>query len=213
LAAVETCPEGTGSNISPACFVDQLRKVEEGECILKDPKASLFGFGTNASMEEAFSLDVNCDTGFWEMLGETADPRCNEWLRQKSLAENETKIDFINEVLNKSASLSPYSALAVIISESGWTGTILDSGFDMRSIAGYGNQIREFQCNEGSYGVTIQKDTEYGTLSVLVIQGGKVMDNDATGASYGLVSLSGKCGSIGAPMDILTQAVQAGKID
>lgn len=156
-------------------------------------------------MREAISLDVDC--GIYQ-----ADPRCNEWLRQKSLAENETKTRFVNEVFNTAANLSANSALAVIVAESGWAGTLMDSGFDMRSIAGYGNEMREFYCGTGSYGVTIQNDSTLGILRVLVIQGDKVIDEGATGADYGIVSLSGSCGSPGLGMDLVAEAVQMGKI-
>ena len=139
-------------------------------------------------------------------------PRCGEWLRQKSLAENETKTRFVNEVLNTSASLSPSSALAVIVAESGWRGAVMDSGFDTESIAGYGNDLRELYCDTGPYSITIQKDSSVGILVVLVIQGNDAIDKGFTGADYGIVSLSGSCGSIGVGMEEVTEAVQMGKV-
>jgi hypothetical protein len=49
-------------------------------------------------------------------------------------------------------------------------------------------------------------------LRALVIQGAKVIDECATGEDYGIVSLSGSCGSQVAGMGLVAEEVQMGKI-
>ncbi|MGB7884024.1 MAG: hypothetical protein WBL44_14965 [Nitrososphaeraceae archaeon] len=51
-----------------------------------------------------------------------------------------------------------------------------------------------------------------GMLRALVIQGAKVIDECATGEDYGIVSLSGSCGSQVAGMGLVAEEVQMGKI-
>ncbi|MGC2308546.1 MAG: hypothetical protein WA461_09085 [Nitrososphaeraceae archaeon] len=49
-------------------------------------------------------------------------------------------------------------------------------------------------------------------LRTLLIQVSKVIGEGATGADYGIVSLSGSYGSQGAGMGLIAEAIQMGKI-
>ena len=45
----------------------------------------------------------------------------------------------------------------------------------------------------GTYSLNVQKKAEYGTLTVSVVQDGKVLDARSTSAPFGTVSLAGTC--------------------
>ena len=86
-------------------------------------------------------------------------------------------------------------AIAVIISDSNWSGTILDSSFDSATRQGYGDLSIPFDCNgyDSMYSLSIQKQSEYGDLTVAVVKDGKILGSGFTTADYGTVTFSGYC--------------------
>jgi hypothetical protein len=91
---------------------------------------------------------------------------------------------------------TPNIAFLMIHSDSGWSATILDSGFDSATKDGSGNSIIEFECKPdflSIYSLSAQKQTESGYLFLTVVQNGHFIDDASTNAAYGMVSLSGEC--------------------
>jgi hypothetical protein len=43
------------------------------------------------------------------------------------------------------------------------------------------------------YSISVQKQSEGGSLSIAIVQNGKVLDEGKTSAAYGIASLSGNC--------------------
>ena len=74
-----------------------------------------------------------------------------------------------------------------IQSNTSWAGSI-GAGGSSRSIEGSGSQ--SFQVSGTIAVAVIQKQTEYGTLTVSILKGGRVLDSQTTTASYGVVSVS-----------------------
>ena len=78
----------------------------------------------------------------------------------------------------------------------GWTYIINDSGHDIttyESTAGSGTYNLDCSESIGTYSLNVQKKAEYGTLTVSVVQDGKVLDAGSTSAPFGTVSLAGTC--------------------
>ena len=87
------------------------------------------------------------------------------------------------------------AATLVIKSNTKWSGSIMDSGFDMASQDGSGNQNFEVDCSQGMkiYSTMFQKQDESGSLTVSLIQDGNMLDTKTTTAAYGVVSIAGNC--------------------
>jgi len=87
------------------------------------------------------------------------------------------------------------AATLEIKSDTKWSGSIMDSGFDMATQDGSGNQNFEVDCSQGMkiYSATIQKHDESGFITASLIQDGNVLDSKTTTAAYGLVSIAGTC--------------------
>lgn len=91
----------------------------------------------------------------------------------------------------------PEKAFLYIMSDSGWSATIFDSGMDSFTQDGSGNRKIEFECKPGfmsAYSISVQKQSETGRLGVVIIQNLDVLDGGNTNAAYGIVSLAGNCG-------------------
>ena len=91
---------------------------------------------------------------------------------------------------------TPDKAFLMIHSDSGWSATIFDSGFDSATKDGSGNSIIEFECKPdflSTYSLSAQKQSESGYLFLTVIQNGHYIDDASTNAAYGVVSLSDEC--------------------
>lgn len=72
-------------------------------------------------------------------------------------------------------------------SNTDWAGSIGADG-SSRTIEGYGSETREVT---GTIAVAvIQKQTDYGYLTVTILQNGKVLDSQTTTAAYGVVNVS-----------------------
>jgi len=85
-------------------------------------------------------------------------------------------------------------AVLVIHSDTEWSGSILDTNFDSATIDGSGHDKIQFPCISGGvYSMGFQKQTDYGYLSLFLIQEGDAIDMKFTIADYGMVSLSGTC--------------------
>ena len=103
------------------------------------------------------------------------------------------------ETLNsliESSKASPDKAFLSINSDIGWSATILDSEFDSFTQDGSGDSNIEFECTPGFmsiYSISVQKQSEGGSLSIAIVQNGKVLDEGKTSAAYGIASLSGNC--------------------
>ena len=77
---------------------------------------------------------------------------------------------------------------------SGWTYIINDSGHDISTYDSTGGSATyNLDCSIGTYSLNVQKKAEYGTLTVSVVQDGKVLDARSTSAPFGTVSLAGTC--------------------
>jgi hypothetical protein len=79
----------------------------------------------------------------------------------------------------------------------GWTYIIKDSGHDITTYdSSGGSATYNLDCSEsvGTYSLNVQKKAEFGTLTVSVVQDGKVLDARSTSAPFGTVSLAGTCG-------------------
>jgi type II secretory pathway pseudopilin PulG len=83
-------------------------------------------------------------------------------------------------------------AVVEIISDTKWSGSILDSSFDSATRDGSGNTKIPIVCY-GIYSLSFQKQTDYGKLFVSVIKDGVTIDSQYTTAQYGIVSLAGNC--------------------
>ena len=78
----------------------------------------------------------------------------------------------------------------------GWTYIINDSGHDITTYdSAGGSATYNLDCSKsiGTYSFNVQKKAEYGTLTVSVVQDGKVLDARSTSAPFGTVSLAGTC--------------------
>lgn len=83
-------------------------------------------------------------------------------------------------------------ATVEIISDTKWSGSILDSSLDSATRDGSGDTKIPIVCY-GSYSLAFQKQTDFGNLYVLVIRDGVTIDSQYTTAAYGVVSLAGNC--------------------
>jgi hypothetical protein len=89
-------------------------------------------------------------------------------------------------------------AIVKVESNTGWSGSIMDSGFDSATQQGQGNANVPIECNSGIfvagiYSLFIQKQGEGGTLTISVVQDGTVLDTASTSAAYSVVTLAGNC--------------------
>ena len=74
-----------------------------------------------------------------------------------------------------------------IESNTSWAGSIGADG-SSRSIEGFGSETWEVT---GTIAVAvIQKQTDYGYLTVSILKGGRVLDSQTTTAAYGVVTVS-----------------------
>ena len=82
-----------------------------------------------------------------------------------------------------------------IHTDSHWSGSIMDSGFDSATKDGYGPTTIELDCSQGmkTYSLSFQNQDEDGYLKVSVIQDGTTLDKGSTTAAYGIVTLAGSC--------------------
>lgn len=88
----------------------------------------------------------------------------------------------------------PGEAVLIIHSDTEWSGSILDTNFDSATIDGSGPDKIQFPCiNGGTYSLAFQKQTDYGYLSLFLLQEGDAIDMKFTTADSGMVSLSGTC--------------------
>ena len=96
---------------------------------------------------------------------------------------------------------NPDKGYLIILSDSEWQATIMDSGNDFTTIDGFKTKTLEFECVPGflsTYSVSVQLQTESGkVLFIAYYQDGKYLDKGATTSQYGLVSLSGECNTEG----------------
>lgn len=97
------------------------------------------------------------------------------------------------ELSNPSNKISDHAVL-LIYSDTSWSGSILDSGFDSATRDGSGDAKIPILCQSyGIYSLVLQKQSSSGYLLAAIIQDGKLLDAKSTSAEYGLVSLSGNC--------------------
>ncbi len=120
---------------------------------------------------------------------------------------NDMTAEIMDEVKTKQVSVQPKidaevqrsigmdQAIAIIISDSSWSGTILDPSFDTTTKQGYGDHSIPFECNgyDSMYSVAIQKRSDYGDLTVAVAKDGKLLGSGFTNSNYGTVTFSGYC--------------------
>ena len=95
---------------------------------------------------------------------------------------------------------NPNKGYLMIVSNTTWQATIMDSENDFTTIDGTNTKTLEFECNPGllsTYSVSVQKQTEPGLLYLALLQGGPVIDKGRTSAQYGIVSLTGECNKPG----------------
>jgi len=98
-----------------------------------------------------------------------------------------------NELVDQSSKI-PGQAVVLIYSDTSWSGSVLDSSDDSATRDGTGNSKILIQCtNNAIYSLTMQKQTDFGYLTVVIIQDGKILDSKSTSANYGVVSLAGNC--------------------
>ena len=98
-----------------------------------------------------------------------------------------------NELVDQSNKI-PGQAVVLIYSDTSWSGSVLDSSGDSATRDGTGNSKILIQCtNNAIYSLTMQKQTDFGYLTVVIIQDGKILDSKSTSANYGVVSLAGNC--------------------
>jgi hypothetical protein len=85
-------------------------------------------------------------------------------------------------------------AILLIYTDTSWSGSILDTTFSSATDGGSGDKRVEFECSSGGiYSMAFQKQESSGYLILAIIQNGKLLNEKATGAEYGVVSLSGHC--------------------
>jgi hypothetical protein len=95
---------------------------------------------------------------------------------------------------------NPNKAYLMVVSDTTWQASIMDSENDFTTIDGTKTRTLEFECTPGSfstYSVSVQKQTEPGFLFLWLLQGGPIIDKGSTSAQYGIVSLSGECNKPG----------------
>jgi hypothetical protein len=99
-------------------------------------------------------------------------------------------------VPNNSSSTAVPSGQTIVQIQTGqhWSGSILDSSVTSITHDGLGYRDIPMKCDKGGiFSVVFQKEDDYGTLTVSVVQDGKVLKTGTTNAAYGLVSLAGTC--------------------
>jgi hypothetical protein len=80
------------------------------------------------------------------------------------------------------------NSIEVKISYSGsWSGAIMDDD-GSRSIEGYGTE--SYSVSGGIVSATAQKMDSYGTITIQILADGKVVEQQSSSASYGVVSVS-----------------------
>jgi hypothetical protein len=85
------------------------------------------------------------------------------------------------------------TAFLLIYSNSSWSGSILDSGFDSSTKTDSGDMAFPFACSPGGiYSLSFQNQNEIGFLNLKAVNQGNILDQHSTTAPYGVVSLSGK---------------------
>jgi hypothetical protein len=100
----------------------------------------------------------------------------------------------VNQQLRDPKSIIPGTAVLLIYTNRGWSGSILDTTFSSATEDGYGDKRIEFECSSGGiYSMAFQKQSSSGYLILAVIQNGKLLNEKSTGAEYGVVSVSGNC--------------------
>ena len=99
-------------------------------------------------------------------------------------------------ILNAGASEGNTPQVQINGPSGGWTYIINDSGYDITaydSTGGSANYNLDCSKSIGTYSFNVQKKGEYGTLTVSVVQDGKVLDAGSTSAPFGTVFLAGSC--------------------
>lgn len=89
-----------------------------------------------------------------------------------------------SELSNPSNKISGHAVL-LIYSDTSWSGSILDSGFDSATRDGSGDAKIPILCQSyGIYSLVLQKQSSSGYLLAAIIQDGKLLDSKSTSAEY-----------------------------
>lgn len=96
---------------------------------------------------------------------------------------------------NVNVSAASPNATVLIQSNTKWSGSIMDSGFDSSTRDGSGDTSIPIDCSQSMkiYSLALQKHDEGGYLTVSVVQDGVTLDKGSTTAAYGMVTLAGNC--------------------
>ena len=89
-------------------------------------------------------------------------------------------------------------AKLLVFSDTQWSGALQSSSFDFTEINGNGNSSVVFKCesslgNEGIFGAKIQKTTQDGFLTIMVIQNQEIITQGTTEEDFGDILINGNC--------------------
>jgi hypothetical protein len=91
-------------------------------------------------------------------------------------------------------------AKLLIFSDTDWSGALQSSSFEFTEINGSGDSDLIFDCTsslgrEGVFGAKIEKATQNGSLTLVVIQNQQIMAQGTTDGPFGDVLINGSCAS------------------
>ncbi len=122
----------------------------------------------------------------------SAESHQEQEIQSEEKREPQTMQDLINIELQKPENNVPGEAILIIVSNTKWSGVIMDINHGMHSRDGNGDaRIPLNWLPGGRYNVNLQKKSRGGYLGLAVILGGKQLAANGTNGAYGVVSIIG----------------------
>ena len=182
----------------PRNLIDaKIGSVDSDFTILVDELGYLFFDETTTSSDRTVTIPFGKSNSEIKIIGthvfsqrstlSTADPQ--------QPIEDKIKSELKSEIPDGQAKL-------LILSDTQWSGALQASGFDYTEITGQHYRTIIFGCETsilrgGIFAAKIQKITEDGYLTIVVIQNQRILAQGSTEAQFGEVIINGDCDSNG----------------
>lgn len=119
-----------------------------------------------------------------------------------SQENTQTKSQQIEEIIQAEleSEIPENQAKLLVFSDTQWSGALQSSSFDFTEIDGNGNSSVVFKCessfgSKGIFGAKIQKTTQNGYLTIMVIQNQEIITQGTTEEEFGDILINGNCAS------------------
>ena len=127
-------------------------------------------------------------------------PLAQLWLGEPAYAQAASMpVEEINAAvqaeLQDDANDIPDTAIMLVYSNTGWTGSIIASDLASSPSAGAGDGKIQFSCEgeAGRYSASFQKQTDEGYLTIAAIQSGNLLNSTSTVSPLGIANIGGFC--------------------